>query len=75
MLLTAEGTIRPRLRNSGTGIRRYCMKLEKRLMELTEKMYEKNIAECSDAQLYNCVLQLTKEEMADKPVIPGGKKV
>ncbi|MDE7043511.1 MAG: glycogen/starch/alpha-glucan phosphorylase, partial [Acetatifactor sp.] len=51
------------------------MKLEKRLMELTEKMYEKNIAECSDAQLYNCVLQLTKEEMADKPVISGGKKV
>jgi len=51
------------------------MNLEQRLKELTEKLYEKSIQDCSDAQLYNCVLQLTKEEMADKPVISGDKKV
>ncbi len=51
------------------------MNLEHRLKELTEKLYEKSIKDCSDAQLYNCVLQLTKEEMADKPVISGDKKV
>lgn len=51
------------------------MDLEKRLSELTKKVYEKDIKECSNAQLYNCVLQLTKEEMADKPVISGSRKV
>ncbi len=51
------------------------MGLEQRLNKLTQKMYEKDIKNCSDAQLYNCVLQLTKEEMADKPVISGNKKV
>ncbi|MCM1542722.1 MAG: glycogen/starch/alpha-glucan family phosphorylase [Blautia sp.] len=51
------------------------MNLEQRLNKLTEKMYRKSIKECSDAQLYHCVLQLTKEEMAEKPVISGGKKV
>ena len=51
------------------------MDLEKRLSELTKKVYEKDIKDCSNAQLYNCVLQLTKEEMADKPVISGSRKV
>lgn len=51
------------------------MGLEGRLGELTKKMYHKTIKECTDAQLYNCVLQLTKEQMAEKPVISGRKKV
>ncbi len=51
------------------------MGLEKQLGELTEKMYGKSIKACTDAQLYNCVLQLTKEQMAEKPVISGKKKV
>ncbi len=49
--------------------------LEGQLSELTEKMYKKTIKECTDAQLYNSVLQLTKEQMAEKPVIGGKKKV
>lgn len=51
------------------------MTLEKKLSDLTEKMYKKGIAACTDAQLYNSVLQLTKEEMRAKPVISGKKKV
>ncbi|MCM1213007.1 MAG: glycogen/starch/alpha-glucan family phosphorylase [Lachnospiraceae bacterium] len=51
------------------------MDLEQRLNKLTKEMYRKSIRECSDAQLYHCVLQLTKEEMAKKPVISGSKKV
>ena len=51
------------------------MSLEQRLNGLTGKMYGKNIEGCSDAQLYNCILQLTKEEMANKPMISGSKKV
>ena len=42
------------------------MSLEQRLSGLTETLYKKNIKDCSDSQLYNCVLQLTKEEMAKK---------
>ena len=51
------------------------MNLEQRLNELTGKMFGKSIADCTDAQLYDAVLQLTKEEMAKKPVISGAKKV
>ena len=51
------------------------MNLENRLSELTRKMYKKDIASCNDAQLYNCVLQLTKEMLTDKPIIEGEKKV
>ena len=51
------------------------MSLEQRLSGLTETLYKKSIKDCSDSQLYNCVLQLTKEEMAKKPAISGSKKV
>ncbi len=51
------------------------MNLEQRLNKLTNKMYGKAIKVCTDAQLYNSVLQLTKEQMAEKPVISGKKKV
>jgi len=51
------------------------MNLEQRLNELTGKVFGKSIADCTDAQLYDAVLQLTKEEMAKKPVISGAKKV
>ena len=49
--------------------------LEKKLLELTEKKYGKNIAECNNAELYDCVLQLSKDLMAETPVIEGDKKV
>ncbi|MCQ2540164.1 MAG: glycogen/starch/alpha-glucan family phosphorylase [Acetatifactor sp.] len=51
------------------------MNLERKLTTLTKKMYDKTIRQCTDAEVYNCVLQLTKELMADKPVIDGDKKV
>ncbi|MCI5953947.1 MAG: glycogen/starch/alpha-glucan family phosphorylase [Lachnospiraceae bacterium] len=51
------------------------MNLEQQLNELTGKMYGKTIAACTDAQLYNSVLQLTKDQMEAKPVITGKKKV
>ena len=51
------------------------MNLEKQLNALTDKMYGKTIKACTDAQLYNSVLQLTKEQMAEKSVISGKKKV
>ena len=49
--------------------------LEKRLQELTNKVYGKSIAECNNSELYDCVLQLCKEEMAKVPEISGEKKV
>ena len=54
---------------------RKIMNLEQQLNELTGKMYGKTIAACTDAQLYNSVLQLTKAQMEAKPVISGKKKV
>ena len=49
--------------------------LEKNLQMLTEQKYGKGIAACTNAELYDCVLQLTKDKMADSPVISGDKKV
>ena len=51
------------------------MKLEERLVKLTESKYGKGIADCTNAQLYDCVLQLSKDMMAESPVIEGEKKV
>lgn len=51
------------------------MKLEQQLNEMTGRMYGKNIAACTNAQLYNSILQLTKDRMAQTPVIEGEKKV
>ena len=51
------------------------MNLEQQLNELTGKLYGKNIAACTNAQLYNSVLQLAKNRMGDKPEISGKKKV
>ena len=51
------------------------MNLEQTLNEITGKLYGKNIGACTDAQLYTGVLQLTKEKMAETPVITGDKKV
>ena len=51
------------------------MKLEQQLIEMTDKMYGKTIKACTDAELYNSVLQMTKAQMGEKPVISGKKKV
>ncbi|MCM1326773.1 MAG: glycogen/starch/alpha-glucan family phosphorylase [Bacteroidales bacterium] len=51
------------------------MNLEQQLNEITEKLYGKDIAACTDAQLYNGVLQLVKGKIEEKPAITGAKKV
>lgn len=51
------------------------MELEKRLSELTGKMFGKTMDACTDAQLYQGILQLTKGMLADKKEIMGNKKV
>ena len=51
------------------------MNLEQQLNEITGRVYGKNIAACTNAQLYSCVLQLTKNLMEQKPVLTGEKKV
>ncbi len=51
------------------------MDLEKQLNELTGKMFGKTIAACTDAQLYQGVMQYTKALLADRPVNTGNKKV
>ncbi len=51
------------------------MNLEKQLKEITSQMYGKDIAACSNAEVYNAVLQMTKDMMAATPAITGDKKV
>ncbi|MGN0402205.1 MAG: glycogen/starch/alpha-glucan phosphorylase [Acetatifactor sp.] len=51
------------------------MKLEQELKELAVRTYGTDIAACTDAQVYQCVLQLTKNRMADRPATKGKKKV
>lgn len=51
------------------------MNIEAQLTELTNRLYGKSIADCTDAQVYAAVLQLVKNRMAEKPVISGQKKV
>ena len=51
------------------------MNLEQQLNEITGRVYGKNIAACTNAQLYSCVLQLTQNLMEQKPVLTGEKKV
>ena len=49
--------------------------IEERLTALAKRLYRKSVPECTDAQLYNCVLMLTKEALADRKVNEGKKKV
>lgn len=51
------------------------MNLEQQLNEITGRMYGKNIAACTNPQLYNGVLQLVKRKIGETPAITGGKKV
>ena len=51
------------------------MNLEQQLEQLAKERHGKKIKSCTDAQLYDCVLQLTKDQMAQKTIIGGKKKV
>ena len=49
--------------------------MEEKLTALTQKMYGKDIAACTDSEVYNAVLQMTKEVIDTVPEITGDKKV
>ena len=51
------------------------LSLEERLERLTIVRHNKKIKACTNAQLYDSVLQLVKEQLDDKPLIKGKKKV
>ncbi len=51
------------------------MALETELTELTKKLYGKTIKACSNAQLYDAVLQLTKDRMDSAKLLDGKRKV
>ena len=51
------------------------LSLEERLERLTVVRHGKKIKACTNAQLYDSVLQLVKEQLDDKPLINGKKKV
>lgn len=51
------------------------MKTEERLEQTIQKLYGKSIAEADNKELYYSILTMTKELLADKPVIGGEKKV
>ena len=49
--------------------------MEERLSELTQKMFSKTIEECTDSEVYNAVLQMTKGMINAEQEITGDKKV
>lgn len=51
------------------------MTLEERLQKWTKKIYKKEIEDCTSQELYYSILNVTKDLMAEKPVIAGEKKV
>ncbi len=51
------------------------MSLEQELTALTKKLYGKTIKGCNNTQLYDAVLQLTKDRMDKVKVLDGKKKV
>lgn len=61
----------------GMNIHRELMEatIEQELETLTQNNYGKSVAECSDAEVYYCVLQLTKGMMDATEEIHGNKKV
>ncbi len=51
------------------------MSLEQELNKLTKELYGKTIKGCSNAQLYDAVLQLTKDRMDKVEILNGKRKV
>ena len=51
------------------------MDLREKWNALTQKSYGKDLAGCTEKELYYSLLDLTKDEIAEKPLISGDKKV
>ena len=53
----------------------YKMEMEHKLTKAAEAFYQKGLGELTDAQVYNCVLAVSKELMENTTAISGDKKV
>ncbi|MBQ8591137.1 MAG: glycogen/starch/alpha-glucan family phosphorylase [Lachnospiraceae bacterium] len=51
------------------------MNLEQQLQELTQSMYQKAIADCTDAELYYSILRMSKDLLDSTERISGDKKI
>ena len=51
------------------------MNLEQQLNEITGRTYGKNIAACTNVQLYHCLLQFCRDKTAQAKPLAGDKKV
>ena len=51
------------------------MEIENKLKKLAVSLYQKDLAQLTDAQAYNCVFQMTKELIGNVAPISGDKKV
>ena len=51
------------------------MNIENRIGELSEKICGKGIADCTNAEIYHILLQLTRELMGDRKYIDGERRV
>ena len=51
------------------------LKLDQQLEDLAQEMYGKTLTECTDAQAYDCVLQMTKSLTGATESISGEKKI
>ncbi len=51
------------------------LKLDQQLEDLAQEMYGKTLSECSDAEAYDCVLQMTKCLTGATEAISGEKKI
>ena len=51
------------------------LKLDQQLEDLAQEMYGKTLTECTDAQAYDCVLQMTKCLTGATEAISGEKKI
>jgi len=49
--------------------------IEQQMEDMTREKYGKSIAECSDSEVYSCVMNLVKEMIKATPAISGDKKV
>ncbi len=53
----------------------FCHEVESQLMSAASRMYGSELGKLDDAQVYNCVLQVTKDLMASTQHISGDKKL
>ncbi len=53
----------------------YQMEIEQKIYEVANSMYSKELKDLDNAQVYNCVLQATKDFMEHSPAITGDKKI